>query len=629
MFHSLKFTTKITIAASLVLVLVLGLFTINNFISMRSQTEQQLELVLKEISQSVSQNIANWLNGKLNIVVSIADSYQTQDPESLTLIQIKQANKSGDFKNTYIGKLDGAFVLNDPSIELPSDYDARQRPWYQLAKNQQTTAFTAPYIDVTTNEFTISAVSPIFIDGQFSGVAGGDIDMGTMTEIVNAIDFLGYGYAFIVNKDAKILSHPDKKYNDKSITEIFGEKLALKSDFVEHDINSEANLVSFIEITGIKNVTWYLAVVIDKDIAFSSVDSFRNVAAIYMILGVFAIVLMMQFLLRYLMKPMNRVSDAIKDIAQGEGDLTRRLTVESNDEFGELSRYFNDFIEKIHSSITQVKDTTIALEKSVESLVSSTESTLDMYSDQTQCTNSVATAVNELTASAVDISDNAKNAASLANAANSESEHSQNSLDENIKDIDHLSQQMHSAQNSITSLSQHTASIGQILEVIKGVSEQTNLLALNAAIEAARAGEAGRGFAVVADEVRQLAQRTQDSTKEIEITIGQLQEGSSQAVTVITQSQKDSENSVKSARLAGEQMAKVTSTILEIDQVNLSVANATYEQNQVIGSLDKEINNISELNSTGQSNLNSTLEECTLLKNEFYELEKMLLKFKV
>lgn len=140
MFHSLKFTTKITIAASLVLVLVLGLFTVNNFISMRSQTEQQLELVLKEISQSVSQNIANWLNGKLNIVVSVADTYQPQDPESLTLMQIKQANKSGDFKNTYIGKLDGAFVLNDPSIELPSDYDARQRPWYQLAKKQNTTA---------------------------------------------------------------------------------------------------------------------------------------------------------------------------------------------------------------------------------------------------------------------------------------------------------------------------------------------------------------------------------------------------------------------------------------------------------------------------------------------------------
>lgn len=629
MFHSLKFTTKITIAASLVLVLVLGLFTVNNFISMRSQTKQQLELVLKEISQSVSQNIANWLNGKLNIVVSIADTYQTQDPESVTLMQIKQANKSGDFKNTYIGKLDGAFVLNDPSIELPSDYDARQRPWYQLAQKQNTTAFTAPYIDVTTNEFTISAVAPILINGQFSGVAGGDIDMGTITEIVNGIDFLGYGYAFLVNKEAKILSHPDNKYNDKSITDIFGQKLVLNSDFVEQDINDDAKLVSFIEIKGIKNVSWYLAVVIDKDIAFSSVDSFRNVAAIYMVLGVFAIVLMMQFLLRYLMKPMNRVSDAIKDIAQGEGDLTRRLVVESNDEFGVLSSYFNDFIEKIHSSITQVKDTTVALEKSVESLVNSTESTLNMYSDQTDCTNSVANAVTELTSSAADISDNAKNAASLANTANSESEHSQNSLNDNIKEIDHLSQKMISAQNSITSLSQHTASIGQILEVIKGVSEQTNLLALNAAIEAARAGEAGRGFAVVADEVRQLAQRTQDSTKEIEITIAQLQEGSSKAVTVITQSQKDSENSVQSARLAGEQMAKVTSTILEIDQVNLSVANATHEQNQVIGSLDKEVNNISELYNTGQSNLNRTLEECTLLKNEFYELEKMLLKFKV
>ncbi|SFC64327.1 methyl-accepting chemotaxis protein [Pseudoalteromonas denitrificans] len=629
MFHSLKFTTKITMAASIVLVLVLGLFTVNNFISMRTQTEQQLELVLKEISQSVSQNIANWLNGKLNIVVSVANTYQQEDVQSLTLMQIKQANKSGDFKNTYIGKLDGTFVLNDPSIELPSDYDARQRPWYQLAKEQNSTAFTAPYIDVTTNEFTISAVAPILINGQFSGVAGGDIDMATITEIVNGIDFLGYGYAFLVNKKGRILSHPNKEYNDKELSRLFGQTMTLKSDFAEYDIDGETHLVSFIEIKGIKNVTWYLAVVIDKNIAFSSVDSFRNMAAIYMILGVFAIILMMQLSLRYLMKPMNRVSDAIKDIAQGEGDLTRRLAIEFDDEFGELSRYFNAFIDKIHSSIIQVKETTIALEKSVESLVASTESTLDMYSDQTHCTTSVAAAINELSASAIEISNNAKNASDLANSANTESEHSQSTLNENIAAIDYLSQKMASAHNSVTSLSEHTASIGQILEVIKGVSEQTNLLALNAAIEAARAGEAGRGFAVVADEVRQLAQRTQESTKEIEITIGQLQDGSSQAVTVITQSQKDSENSVVSARSAGDQMAKVTTTILEIDQVNSTVANATVEQSQVIDSLDKEITHISELNSTGQVNLNGTLEECTLLKNAFYELEQMLLKFKV
>ncbi|KPH65689.1 methyl-accepting chemotaxis protein [Pseudoalteromonas porphyrae] len=626
---SLKFTTKVTIAASIVLVLVLGLFTINNFISMRTQTQQQLSLVLQESSQSVSQNIANWLNDKLAIVLAVAKTHQENDAKSLTLSQLNTAEMAGGFKNTYIGKPDGTFVLNDQTIQLPADYDATTRPWYKLVENKTTTAFTTPYIDVTTNELTISAVAPITIAGRFTGVAGADIDMKTITKIVNEIDFLGFGYGFLLDSDGRILSHPQTQYNDKSMVDLLGEKLTLDPQFVELDINGVEHLVSFTRIKGIENVDWYLGVVIDKSIAFSSVDSFRNMAAIYMLLGITAIVLMMQFSLRYLMRPMHRLNDAIKDIAQGEGDLTRRLVIENNDEFGELSGYFNAFIDKIHTSIEQVKTTTIELERSVESLVDQTQSTLNMYGDQTKRTDNVATAINQLSSSAVEISNSASNASNLASEANSQSVQSQQSLTDNINAINVLSENMEKAQATINSLAEHSASIGQVLEVIKGVSEQTNLLALNAAIEAARAGEAGRGFAVVADEVRQLAHRTQQSTQEIENTVSQLQQGSASAVAVMKASLIESENSVQKAHGAGEKMAGVTKTIESIDEVNHSVANATTEQNVVIQSLDSDIHTISELSQQGQLNLNNTLAECTHLKLQFDELEKMVLRFKV
>jgi len=629
MLDSLKFTTKVTIAASIVLVLVLGLFTINNFISMRSQTQQQLSSVLQESSQSVSQNIANWLNSKLSIVVAIAKTHQQNDSKVLTLSQLNTAEMAGDFKNTYIGKPDGRFVLNDQSIVLPADYDATTRPWYKLVENKTTTAFTNPYIDVTTNELTISAVAPITIAGEFIGVAGADIDMQTITNIVNEIDFLGFGYGFLLDSDGRILSHPNTKLNDQGMDKLFAKRLPLNPEFVEINIDDSEHLVSFTPIKGIKNVNWYLGVVIDKEIAYSSVASFRNMATVYMVLGIAAIVLMMQYVLRYLMRPMHRLNDAIKDIAQGEGDLTRRLEIENDDEFGELSGYFNAFIDKIHTSIDQVKTTTVELERSVESLVEQTESTLTMYSDQTKRTDNVATAINQLSSSAVEISNSAGHASSLATQANAQSVQSQHSLNDNIAAINSLSNNMEQAQQTINTVAKHSASIEQVLEVIKGVSEQTNLLALNAAIEAARAGEAGRGFAVVADEVRQLAQRTQQSTQEIEDTVTQLQQGSESAVEVMKSSLIESANSVQQAHGAGEKMADVTKAIESIDEVNHSVANATTEQNQVIQTLDNDIHTISELSQQGQLNLNNTLNECTRLKLQFDELEKMVLRFKV
>ncbi|MEH6815724.1 MAG: methyl-accepting chemotaxis protein [Pseudoalteromonas distincta] len=629
MLNSLKFTSKVTIAASLILVLVLGLFTFNNYIAMRKQTEQQLSLVLQQNSESVSQNIASWLNAKLAIVISIAKTHKANDSKALTLSQLNTAELAGSFKNTYIGKSSGTFILNDQSVVLPADFDATSRPWYKLVENKSNTAFTTPYIDVTTNELTISAVVPMLQNGQFSGVAGADIDMQTVTKIINDIDFLGLGYGFLLDNKGQVLSHPNAKLNLKNTSDIFGTNTPLQSEFTQYEINGESKLISFTKISGIENVDWYLGVVIDKDKAYVSVSNFGQTAAVFMVIGIIAIIIMMQLLLRYLMQPMNRLNDAIKDIAQGEGDLTRRLTVENDDEFGDLSHSFNIFIEKIQHSIEQVKESTEQLDTAIESLVSQTHSSLSMYDDQSKRTDSVAAAINQFSATSMDISSNAESASQLAKNADEHSTQNQEALSHSVATIHQLSANMEKAQQTINSLNTHTASIGQVLEVIKGVSEQTNLLALNAAIEAARAGEAGRGFAVVADEVRQLAHRTQQSTQEIEDTVSQLQKGSNLAVELMKTSLQDSGKSVQQADAVGNLMSHVIQAIKQINDANHSVASATDEQNQVVKLLDTDIQTISALSIQGKANLNDTLNECTKLKQQFSALENMVQKFKV
>ena len=629
MLNSLKFTSKVTIAASLILVLVLGLFTFNNYIAMRKQTEQQLSLVLQQNSESVSQNIASWLNAKLAIVISIAKTHKANDSKALTLSQLNTAELAGSFKNTYIGKSSGTFILNDQSVVLPADFDATSRPWYKLVENKSNTAFTTPYIDVTTNELTISAVVPILQNGQFSGVAGADIDMQTVTKIINDIDFLGLGYGFLLDNKGQVLSHPNAQLNLKNASDIFGTNTPLQSEFTQYEINGESKLISFTKISGIKNVDWYLGVVIDKDKAYASVSNFGQTAAVFMVIGIITIIIMMQLLLRYLMQPMNRLNDAIKDIAQGEGDLTRRLTVENDDEFGDLSHSFNIFIEKIQHSIEQVKESTKQLDTAIESLVSQTHSSLSMYDDQSKRTDSVAAAINQFSATSMDISSNAESASQLAKNADEHSTQNQEALSHSVATIHQLSGNMEKAQQTINSLNTHTASIGQVLEVIKGVSEQTNLLALNAAIEAARAGEAGRGFAVVADEVRQLAHRTQQSTQEIEDTVSQLQKGSNLAVELMKTSLEGSEKSVQQADAVGNLMSHVIQAIQQINDANHSVATATDEQNQVVKLLDTDIQTINSLCIQGKANLNDTLDECTKLKQQFSALENMVQKFKV
>ncbi|EAW27254.1 putative Chemotactic transducer [Alteromonadales bacterium TW-7] len=295
MFGAFKFTTKVTIAASVVLVLVLGLFTVNNYFTLKNQTQNQLALVLQQNSESVSQNIASWLNAKLAIVSAFAKTHQSSDPNTLTLLQLNTAGLAGSFKNTYIGQSNGNFILNDQSIVLPPDFDATSRPWYKLVENKTNTAFTTPYIDVTTNELTISAVVPINQNDRFVGVAGADIDMQTVTEIINNIDFLGLGYGFLLDDSGQILSHPQSNVNLKNIAELFGTKPLLSSEFVEYQIAGETKLVSFNKIRGIENVNWYLGVVIDQQKAFASVSSFGETAFIYLIVGTVVIVILMQF----------------------------------------------------------------------------------------------------------------------------------------------------------------------------------------------------------------------------------------------------------------------------------------------------------------------------------------------
>ncbi|WP_371856214.1 methyl-accepting chemotaxis protein [Pseudomonas sp. Irchel 3E20] len=248
---------------------------------------------------------------------------------------------------------------------------------------------------------------------------------------------------------------------------------------------------------------------------------------------------------------------------------------------------------------------------------------------QSSRTSSVAAAINQLGAAAQEIAQNAALASQHSSEARSLATDGQQVVDRSIAAMNQLSVMLSASSSNIESLNSKTVNIGQILEVITSISQQTNLLALNAAIEAARAGEAGRGFAVVADEVRNLAHRTQESAQQVQTMIEELQVGARESVSTMSESQRHSQDSVEIANQAGERLTSVTQRIGEIDGMNQSVATATEEQTAVVESINVDITEINTLNQEGVENLQATLRACSDLEQQAARLKHLVGSFRI
>ncbi|CAE6895305.1 Methyl-accepting chemotaxis protein PctA [Pseudomonas marincola] len=625
MTKNLKFSHKILIAASLVVIATFTMFTLYNDYLQRNAIRKDLHSYLREMGAVTSSNIQNWLSGRILMVESVAQSVSTDSGQEALVNRLEQKALTSTFDFTYLGGNDGAFTMR-PDDKMPDGYDPRTRPWFMDAQAAGGTTLTEPYIDAATGGMIITIATPALN----RGVVGGDLNMSVLVDLINSLDLGGIGYAFLVNADGKILVHPDKSRVNQTLREMYPSNTpAINADFSEASLDGVTRIFSFTPVTGLPSVKWYLGLSIDKDKAYAMLSEFRQSAIIATLIAVVAIILLLSMLIKVLMRPLNTMASTMQDIAKGEGDLTQRLKIESNDEFAQLATAFNQFVERIHSSIREVSSATSKVNEVAKLVVSASNSSMLNSDEQSNRTHSVAAAINELGAAAQEIARNAADASTQASDARGQAEDGRQVVEKTIAAMNDLSSKISASCTNIEALNSKTVNIGQILEVIKSISQQTNLLALNAAIEAARAGEAGRGFAVVADEVRNLAHRTQESAQEIEGMIEELQVGSRESVLTMTESQRYSEESVVIANQAGQRLGAVTLRIGDIDGMNQSVATATEEQTSVIESLNMDITEINTLNQEGVENLQATLRACSELESQATRLKSMVDSFRI
>lgn len=382
-------------------------------------------------------------------------------------------------------------------------------------------------------------------------------------------------------------------------------------------------------VKGFNQWQWIVGSGVYLDSIDTTFSEQRNLIILYAVVMILAIILLSYFIGKSILIPTRLAADMMKDISQGEGDLTRTLNEEGNDEISELSKSFNSFISKMRESLTNVSQSVRDVNEHVHTVDESSKTSQSFIELQNDSSTQVAAAMEQMTHQIHDVSRNAEAAEEAANDAAKNASTGKNVVAKTITAIETLSSNIETVSRVTEDLANESHNIGSVLDVIRSISEQTNLLALNAAIEAARAGEHGRGFAVVADEVRTLASRTGKSTDEIQSMITKLQEGTKAAVEAVKASQTLSVSTVDQASSANTSLNEIERLVSVITEMNSQIARATEQQTSAADEVNLRINDLSHSTEQSLSNTKQLTDASDKLKQSSSELSNVVNRFKL
>ncbi|NVZ25811.1 methyl-accepting chemotaxis protein [Pseudomonas gingeri NCPPB 3146 = LMG 5327] len=532
------------------------------------------------------------------------------------------AAKDGRFLPWWFRNDDGSLgfsTLVDVDDQKVLSTGIRASEYYLCSKETHKTCVIdpAPYKVGDKMVMLASFIEPIMLNGAFQGIVGADLSVNFIQDMLVAANqklYGGAGNMALVGTNGRLVAYTKdpSKFGEKVSDILDAEKVAtmgkLNRGEVTYNVDKAKGLIELYLPFGIgqSDARWTLMMQLPLNAVMADLQKLQGdlndqrKADVFGMAVVGLVIAGLGLLVIWLVghgiaRPLKQMVAMLDDIAQGEGDLTRRLTSDRADELGSIAKGFNTFLIKLQAMITQVVT-------SVQSVSDSSEHTADIAIRTNQGVHKqmaeidqVATAVQEMTATAQDVARNATQAAQAASHADMAASDGMRIVRDTSTSIGALAVEIGRAVGVVQTLAKDSENINAILIAIRGIAEQTNLLALNAAIEAARAGEQGRGFAVVADEVRNLAQKTQQATEEIQSMIQQLQQGTREVVKVMEDSQNKTDESVQHAAKAAQALETITQAVSVINDMNTQIASAAEEQSAVADDINRNVINIGQV----------------------------------
>ncbi|HAS8360494.1 TPA: methyl-accepting chemotaxis protein [Vibrio vulnificus] len=633
---NLGFKSRIYSSVALLVALSLGILGTLNIISLKekmvssliSETQNKLNYHVDELQHAVTTQLKAVELGARHF------NAQLSDEQNVNLVRLLA--ESAGISNIIMAYEDGrSYMSLHKSGISTSEQNFNQREWYQNAKSGNSAKLTDIYVDKITGEKVVSATMPVYYQGQFQGVLLGDILLSDIIKMVSDMRFAG-GAATLTDKNAVFFASDDPNDIGKTpsqVSPVFG-------DMERAFFNQQQGHLQFpylgIEFDGYfqrVNLTqdqyWTLMVFVDQDTALAGVREAQNEAIVTGVILLLVSAVVMVLTLEHAYKPLLKLKKAVLGLSKGSGDLTARLTVEGGDDLAQISEGFNRFVQSLQGMMMQVSEASQNISSNIVQLNQTAVENEKVLITHSAETDQVVTAITEMSESARSVAENVTQSNRITEGASKEAKQSLEIVNNAVTTVSALVNDVEEMSNRIVSMNQDANKISEVLNVIGEISEQTNLLALNAAIEAARAGEQGRGFAVVADEVRALAARTQNSTTEISEMLSKLLDGTSSVVASMERTKQQCQSTVSKTSEVSNSLNLMSGSVRDIDDVSTQIAAATEEQSTVAAELSRNMLAIRDIVTNLVASGRQTVAATESLADSNHELDKLVSNFKL
>ncbi|QUM82882.1 methyl-accepting chemotaxis protein [Moritella sp. 5] len=605
---------------SVVILLLITSLTIASYISYKQLSNSMVNNIdqySKLKVQSTTDKITDWFETIKDALTQTAPSFAITRDDEQTLRMVKQVANSTKATDIIVGYEDGrTFSALEGFIPL-SVLDARTRAWYKSARQNQTTVITDIYKHAISGELLISIAEPFYEDGQFKGVLLADINLNMLKDMINKSAFLGATTSLYDINTMTIASTDEREVIGNKMQSYSSAYTRLQREIFENNTGSfelENNginqIVYYTSLQLDDKSSWKIIVTIDKSVLFLPVQNSLNNSIISNVLLVILASIIIFIALSRLYRPILALKATVYDLAQGDADLTRRLEVNSRDDLGQIAESVNAFVSNLQRMMLEISESTDHISMGVEQLKAQTERNNSVLIDHASETDQVVVAVTEMSSTADSVAQSAAQSATFTQRTTDDAHSSKAVVEGAVHGVADLVNEVEAMALNIQTMNEDTHKISSVLSVIGEIADQTNLLALNAAIEAARAGEQGRGFAVVADEVRTLAARTQQSTSEINEMLTRLRNGADMVVRAMDITKASCQQTAATTASVNDNLDSMTDSVMQINDLGIQIATAAEEQSSVTEEINRNMTMIqsmvNQLTENGEKTMDST-----------------------